>query len=38
MHGQSKRRFVKEVVKAFADEGWVNLPNDPMHFQAARLS
>lgn len=35
--GQAKRRFVPEVVKAFANEGWVNLRNDPMHFQAARL-
>ena len=35
--GQSVKRFVPEVVKAFRDEGWVNLRNDPMHFQAARL-
>lgn len=35
--GQSARRFAPEVVKAFTDEGWVNLTNDPMHFQAARL-
>jgi hypothetical protein len=33
--GQGKSRFAKEVVKAFTDEGWVNLPRDPMHFQAA---
>jgi len=30
--------FDPRVIKAFADEGWVNLPNDRMHFQAARLS
>jgi hypothetical protein len=36
--GQSSKRFVPAVVKAFADEGWINLKNDPMHFQAARLS
>lgn len=35
--GQSTVRFAPEVVKAFANEGWVNLRNDPMHFQAARL-
>jgi hypothetical protein len=35
--GQSKKHFVPEVVQAFADEGWVNLPKDPMHFQAATL-
>lgn len=35
--GQTSRRFVAKVVKAFADEGWVNLPRDPMHFQAATL-
>ncbi len=35
--GQSKRRFVPEVVKAFTDEGWVNLKDDPMHFQAASI-
>lgn len=33
--GQSKKRFMPEVIKAFTDEGWVNLTNDPMHFQAA---
>lgn len=33
--GQHTSKFAPEVVKAFADEGWVNLPNDPMHFQAA---
>jgi hypothetical protein len=36
--GQSAKHFAPEVVKAFADEGWINLKNDPMHFQAARLA
>jgi hypothetical protein len=35
--GQSAKRFAPAVVKAFKDEGWVNLPRDPMHFQAATL-
>ena len=30
--------FVPQVVKAFTDEGWVNLPKDKMHFQAAIVS
>lgn len=34
-YGQSAIRFSKPVVKAFANEGWVNLLHDPMHFQAA---
>jgi phage portal protein BeeE len=29
--------FVNRPAKAFADEGWVNLPRDRMHFQAGRL-
>lgn len=33
--GTSKARFVAPVIKAFTDEGWVNLPKDLMHFQAA---
>ncbi len=33
--GQSTARFCKEVCEAFAAEGWVNLPGDRMHFQAA---
>lgn len=36
--GTHAHTFVPQVIKAFADEGWVNLPNDRMHFQAARLS
>ena len=35
--GRSAPTFCAEVLKAFADEGWVNLPRDRMHFQAARL-
>jgi hypothetical protein len=35
--GQTKKRFVPEVVQAFTDEGWTNLSTDPMHFQAAIL-
>ena len=35
--GQSTETFPEPVLKAFADEGWVNLPNDRMHFQAARI-
>lgn len=34
-NGQSSKRFDPKVVKAFTDESWVNLKNDPMHFQAA---
>jgi hypothetical protein len=33
-NGQSRKRFAAPVVKAFADEGWDNLQNDPMHFEA----
>ena len=33
--GKHDRTFVPEVIKAFANEGWINLPNDRMHFQAA---
>lgn len=33
--GKSSNKFAAPVLKAFADEGWVNLPNDRMHFQAA---
>ena len=29
--------FVPQVIKAFTDEGWVNLPHDRMHFQAAKI-
>jgi D-alanyl-D-alanine carboxypeptidase len=35
--GSTKAKFVPEVIKAFADEGWVNLPRDRMHFQAALI-
>jgi hypothetical protein len=34
-NGQSSKRFCKEVIAAFEAESWVNLKNDPMHFQAA---
>ena len=33
--GRHDHKFTPEVIKAFADEGWANLPNDLMHFQAA---
>jgi hypothetical protein len=33
-NGQSRKRFPVVVVKAFTDEGWDNLANDPMHFEA----
>lgn len=33
--GRHDKMFNYTVIKAFADEGWVNLPNDRMHFQAA---
>ena len=29
--------FAPPVVSAFQAEGWINLPHDRMHFQAARL-
>lgn len=37
-HFPPSPKFDARVIKAFADEGWVNLPNDRMHFQAARVS
>lgn len=33
--GTSKAHFADPVLKAFKDEGWVNLPKDLMHFQCA---
>ena len=33
--GESAPQFCDEVCGAFAAEGWVNLPKDRMHFQAA---
>jgi hypothetical protein len=36
--GSHNHTFAPEVIQAFANEGWVNLPNDRMHFQAARVS
>ncbi|MEP6827903.1 MAG: M15 family metallopeptidase [Aestuariivirga sp.] len=33
--GSHAHTFAPEVIKAFNDEGWQNLPNDRMHFQAA---
>ena len=35
--GRTSPTFYGEVLKAFANEGWVNLPRDPMHFQAAHF-
>ncbi|WP_196503145.1 M15 family metallopeptidase [Aestuariivirga litoralis] len=35
--GRAKATFCAEVTAAFAAEGWVNLPRDRMHFQAARI-
>ena len=35
--GRTTPAFCGEVLKAFADEGWVNLPRDRMHFQAAHF-
>ncbi len=35
--GRTSPRFCDEVLKAFAAEGWVNLPRDRMHFQAAHF-
>ncbi len=35
--GKTTRCFAPEVLAAFEAEGWVNLPKDRMHFQAARL-
>jgi hypothetical protein len=33
--GKADKKFVPEVIKAFADQGAVNLPRDRMHFQFA---
>jgi len=35
--GTHNHTFVPQVIQAFANEGWENLPNDRMHFQAARV-
>lgn len=35
--GRHDQTFVPQVIQAFANEGWENLPNDRMHFQAARV-
>ncbi len=35
--GAALPRFAPEVLDAFHAEGWINLPHDRMHFQAARL-
>jgi hypothetical protein len=35
--GRATPSFAPEVLVAFAAEGWVNLPRDRMHFQAARV-
>ena len=35
--GRTTPTFCKEVLNAFADEGWINLPRDRMHFQAAHF-
>jgi len=35
--GRSIPCFAPEVLAAFADESWVNLTKDRMHFQAARV-
>ena len=35
--GRSLPKFCGEVLKAFSDEGWVNLPRDRMHFQAVHF-
>jgi D-alanyl-D-alanine carboxypeptidase len=35
--GRKLAGFAPEVLIAFEAEGWVNLPRDRMHFQAARL-
>jgi hypothetical protein len=35
--GRSRPVFAEPVCQAFASQGWVNLPRDRMHFQAARL-
>lgn len=33
--GKVDKKFTQEVIRAFFDEGWVNLARDRMHFQAA---
>ena len=33
--GRGQNKFCDEVWSAFSAEGWVNLPKDRMHFQAA---
>ena len=33
--GVGSNKFCDAVCTAFSDEGWVNLPKDRMHFQAA---
>ena len=35
--GRTSPKFCAEVLKAFSEEGWVNLPRDRMHFQAAHF-
>jgi len=35
--GTHDHTFMPQVIQAFANEGWENLPNDRMHFQAARV-
>lgn len=35
--GRTKPTFCADVLEAFAAEGWVNLPKDRMHFQAAAI-
>ena len=36
--GDRSHKFCDQVCAAFADEGWVNLASDRMHFQAAKVS
>lgn len=38
MNDPKHRQFALPVIKAFSDEGWVNLKFDHMHFQAATVS
>ena len=35
--GQHTEKFNMEVIKAFTNQGAVNLDNDPMHFQFAKV-
>ena len=35
--GHTSPKFCGDVLQAFGDEGWVNLPRDRMHFQAAHF-